>query len=511
MAIQFQQPGEIRVPSNFIGDPQYFGSPEYFEFINANAGVPRTADLAYTSPYFRGGLSSSFGASQDAAIKRYLDRVQAQSTAGGVITNTPTSNTVTTNTMTPNYFYSNPINFLTSPPITPGEPAANASQIDASIRPFLTEGLRQAQEIFLRQQPQFFPGQTYVSPSEQTLQALQQQENIARAGSPILGEAQGAFLRGLTAPSAATPLYQSIFGAAGMQPGADVYGQAAGGQFQNIATGQLANIAGGGFLQGSPYQQAMMEAATRPLIQQYGETVLPGISSLYSRSGRLGSGAMERALERSTEAFGRSIGDVTANLAGTQFQQERALQQQALGQLAGVSAQDIQTRLAGAQGLQQAQQAALGTQLQAAGGVGTGQYQELTRQLGAAQAAPQIYGQQFLPSQTLAQVGAQREAIAAQPLQEQMARFGFQQRLPYEQLSGYLSSVYGSPLGSYGTPAPQPQFAGNRTVGALGGALAGGLGGYALGQAFPSLGFGGGFGLPAIGAIGGGLLGGGFF
>lgn len=474
---------------------------------------------------------------------------------------------------------SNAPRFLPSPTIEPGTPAANASQIDASIRPFLTEGLRQAQEIFLRQQPQMFPGQTYISPSEQTLQALQTQENLARAGSPALGLAQGAFLRGLTAPSEAVPLYQNIYGAAGMQPGASVYGQAAAGQlpiagqaqlqslygaagaqpgsdiygqaasggFQNIATGQLANIAGGGFLGSNPYQQQMIAAATRPLVQQFGETVLPGISSLYSRSGRLGSGSMERALERSTEAFGRSLGDITSNIAGTQFQQERALQQQALGQLAGVSqqdiatrlagasaleqaqraataqqagiagqlaglsGQDIQTRLLGAQGLQQAQQAALSTQLQAAGGVGTGQYQELSRQLAAASAAPQMYAQQFLPSQTLAQVGAQREAIAAQPLQEQMSRFAFEQQLPYQQLQGYLSSVYGSPLGSFGSPAPQPQFAPNRTVGALGGALAGGLGGYALGQAFPSLSFGGGFGLPAVGAIGGGLLGGGFF
>lgn len=321
--------------------------------------------------------------------------------------------------------YSNPINFLSSAPITPGEPDPKSSQIDASIRPFLTEGLRQAQEIFLRQQPQFYPGQTYVSPSTQTLQALQAQEDIAKTMSPTLGAAQGAYMQSL---------------------------------------GGLSQTAAGGFLQGNPYQQAMMEAATRPLVQQFGQQVLPGISSLYSKSGRLGSGAMERALGTATEAYGRSLGDITSNIAGTQYQQERGLQQQAALQLANL-----------------------------------------------AQAAPQIYAQQFLPAQQLAQVGAQREAIAAQPLQEEMARFGFQQRLPYEQLSGYLSSVYGSPLGSYGTPAPQPQYQGNRTVGALGGALAGGLGGYALGQAFPSLGFGGGFGLPALGAIGGGLLGGGFF
>ena len=271
-----------------------------------------------------------------------------------------------------------------------------------------------------------FPGQTYVSPSEQTLQALQSQEDIARQASPILGQAQQA--------------YQS-------------------------SLGQVGQTAAGGFLNANPYQQAMMEAATRPLTQQFSQAVLPGISSLYSKSGRLGSGAMERALGTATESYGRSLGDITANIAGSQYQQERGLQQQA--QLA-------QSQLAGA--------------------------------------APSFYGQQFLPSQTLGQIGAQREAIAAQPLQEQMSRFAYQQRLPYEQLSGYLSSVYGSPLGQFGTPAAQPTYQ-NRTAGALGGALAGGLGGYALGQAFPQTfgGFLGGYGAPALGALGGGLLGGGFF
>ena len=451
------------------------------------------------------------------------------------------------------------------------------SQIDPALAPFLTQGLERARELFLTgQQPTFFPGQTFVSPSAQTTEALAQQEAIARQASPVLQQAQQAFLGGLTATSAAAPLYQNIFGAAGMQPGADVYrqaaqggmpvagqaqlqnlygaagaqpgqnvfGAAAGGQFQNIATGQLANIAGGGFLGANPFQQQMMAAATRPLVQQFGETVLPGISSLYSRSGRLGSGSMERALERSTEAFGRALGDVSAGLAGTQFQQERALQQQALGQLAGVSQQDIATRLAGAsaleqaqraaigqqagiagqmaglsqqdianrllgaQGLQQAQQAALGTQLQAAGGLGTVQSQDLARQLAAASAAPQIYGQQFLPAQTLAQVGAQQEAIAAQPLQEQLARFTFQQQLPYQQLQGFLSSVYGTPLGGYGTTTQTAPTFQNRGAGILGGALAGGLGGYALGQAFPqTIGAGlGGLGGAALGGLLGGFF-----
>jgi hypothetical protein len=172
---------------------------------------------------------------------------------------------------------------------------------------------------------------------------------------------------------------------------------------------------------------------------------------------------MERALGTATEGYGRALGDITSNIAGTQYQQERGLMQQA-----------------------QLGQAAL------------------------AQAAPSIYGQQFLPAQALGQVGAQQEAVAGLPLQEQMARFQFGQQLPYQQLQGYLSSVYGSPMGSYGTQTTQQPLYQNRTTGALGGALAGGLGGYALGQAFPSLAgtLGSSYAAPAIGAIGGGLLGG---
>jgi len=273
----------------------------------------------------------------------------------------------------------------------------STSSIDPALLPYLTQGLERAQSLFLTgQQPEFFPGQTYVSPSAATTESIAQQEAIARQQSPVLQQAQQAFQSSL---------------------------------------GGIGQTAQGGFLNANPYQAQMMQAATRPLEQAFSQQVLPGISSLYSKSGRLGSGAMERALGTATEGYGRALGDITSNIAGTQYQQERGLMQQA-----------------------QLGQAAL------------------------AQAAPSIYGQQFLPSQALSQVGMQQEAIAGLPLQEQMARFQFGQQLPYQQLQGYLSSVYGSPMGSYGTQTTQQPLYQNRTTGALAGALAGGLGGYALGQ-----------------------------
>lgn len=297
------------------------------------------------------------------------------------------------------------------------------SQIDPLLAPYLETGLEQAQNLFFgTNQPTFFPGQTYVSPSQQTLTALQQQEALATQPNPLLQQAQQAYQASL---------------------------------------GQIGQTASGAFLNANPYQQAMIKAATRPLTQQFKKEILPGISSLYSKSGRLGSGSMENALGTATESYLRAVGDISSNIAGNQYQQNLQSQQQA-----------------------QIQQAQLAAQ------------------------APAIYGQQFLPSQQLAQVGAAQEAIAAQPLQQQLAQYQFNQQLPYQQLQGFLSSVYGTPLGSYGTTTQSYPTYQNTGAGVLGGALAGGLGGYALGQAFPQIGgLYGGLGGAALG----GLLGGGFF
>jgi len=273
--------------------------------------------------------------------------------------------------------------------------AETTSSIDPALRPYLETGLQRAQQLFLTgPQPTFFPGQTYVSPSEQRLAALTQQEEVARAPSPALQAAQQAYTSSL---------------------------------------GQIGQTAAGGFLGGSPYRDQLIAAATRPLTQQFESQVIPGISSLFSRAGRYGSGAMEQALGRATESYGRALGDVASTVAAQDYARERGLQQQA-----------------------QLGQAAL------------------------AQAAPSFFQMGFLPAQALETVGAAREALAAQPLQEQIARFNFAQQAPRESLMSFLSSVYGSPLRAYGSQTiPQAQT--NPLGQAIGGAGLGYVAGNALG------------------------------
>jgi hypothetical protein len=287
------------------------------------------------------------------------------------------------------------------------------SAIDPTLRPYLELGLRAAEQQFLQTQPQFFPGQTYVSPSQQTLDALAAQEQIARQAPATLQAAQESYMRGL---------------------------------------GGLGATASGAFLSGNPYQQQMIQAATRPIMQQFEEQTLPGIASGFSGAGRYGSGAMERALGRATESTARAIGDVSTNIAFQDYGAERGRQQQAI----------------------------LG-------------------QITAAGQAPAIYGQQFLPSQQLAQLGAAREAIAGLPLQEQMQRFQFAQQAPAQQLQSFLSSIYGTPMAS-SQYAPTPQAQTNRVGNVLGGAATGAGIGYMIGGAT-----GAGYGA-AAGTLGGLLL-----
>ncbi len=174
--------------------------------------------------------------------------------------------------------------------------AGGESRIDPTLRPYLGMGLQRAEQLFFGQpQPQLFPGQMYVSPSQQTLDALQAQEQLARAGSPQLAAAQEAYGRSL---------------------------------------GQTGFTAGGGFLGTNPFLQGAIASATRPVMQQFQEQTLPGIQSAFSAAGRYGSGAQTRAIGQAQEAASRAIGDISASMTAQDYARERALMQQSIGQQA---------------------------------------------------------------------------------------------------------------------------------------------------------------------------------
>jgi hypothetical protein len=138
------------------------------------------------------------------------------------------------------------------------------------IKPYLTEALGGAQQLYQSDVPQYFPEATYVPFSGQTEAAMQLQEQRALAGSPLLGSSQQ--------------------------------------EIQNILSGQY------------------LDPSTNPYLQQAYERAAGGvqsdIASQFAKAGRYGSGAM-------TETLGKSLGDIASQIYGGAYQQERARQLQA--------------------------------------------------------------------------------------------------------------------------------------------------------------------------------------
>ena len=175
------------------------------------------------------------------------------------------------------------------------------SSIDPTIQPYLTYGLQQAQQAYQGGGPQYYGGQTYVSPSTTTQTGLQALEARASLGNPLLQSAQN----------------------------------------------QLQNTVSGGFLGGNPFFQGAFQPAAQAAEQQFKQT-LGDISSKASLAGRYGSGAMGQLQDRATGAFGQQLANTAGQLAYQNYADERARQQaatMAAPAMTSADYQDIQNML----------------------------------------------------------------------------------------------------------------------------------------------------------------------
>jgi hypothetical protein len=175
------------------------------------------------------------------------------------------------------------------------------SSIDPTIQPYLSYGLQQAQQAYQGGGPQYYGGQTYVSPSTTTQTGLQALEARASQGNPLLQSAQN----------------------------------------------QLQNTVSGGFLGGNPFFQGAFAPAAQAAQTQFQQT-LGDIGSKASLAGRYGSGAMGSLQDRAAGIFGQNLTNTAGQLAYQNYADERARQQAATlasPAMAGADYQDIQQML----------------------------------------------------------------------------------------------------------------------------------------------------------------------
>ena len=175
------------------------------------------------------------------------------------------------------------------------------STVDPTIAPYLQYGLTQAQNLYQGGGPQYYTGETFVSPSQTTQAGVQALETRALAGNPLLGQAQQ----------------------------------------------QLQGTLGGAYLGGNPFFQGAFAPAAQAAQTQFKNT-MGDISSKASLAGRYGSGAMGNLQDRASGQYAQALTNTAGKLAYDNYEAERQRQQQAIGaapQLAGADYQDIQNLL----------------------------------------------------------------------------------------------------------------------------------------------------------------------
>jgi hypothetical protein len=220
-----------------------------------------------------------------------------------------------------------------------------STQIDPTIQPFLSYGLGEAQRLYQAGGPQYYQGQTYVSPSQTTQTGLQALEQRATQGNPLVSAAQQ----------------------------------------------QVQNTIGGNYLSGNPFFQGAFAPAAQAATQQF-QTAIGDIGSAASRAGRYGSGAMGTLQDRASGQLAQQLSNTAGQLAYQNYADERG------------------------------------------------------RQQAATMAAPAMAQADYQDIQNLLAAGQAREGYTGQQLQSDIARFNFGQQQPQQNLSAFLSSVYGNPM-----------------------------------------------------------------
>lgn len=175
-----------------------------------------------------------------------------------------------------------------------GTNTVTRTELDPTMRPYVQYGLSEAQRLYQTPNvPQYYPGQTYIGPSQQTQTALEAAQTRATMGNPLVPAAQQ----------------------------------------------QLLGTIQGNFLGANPYLEAALQPAFGAAQRQYESATNQALSN-FSRAGRYGSGAMQGALTNIGGEFGRALTGTAGQLGYANYADERARQMAATQMAPAMAAQD---------------------------------------------------------------------------------------------------------------------------------------------------------------------------
>lgn len=216
---------------------------------------------------------------------------------------------------------------------------------------------------------------------------------------------------------------------------------------------QLGGTAGGQYLGQNPYLDAMFNRAAGRVTDQFQNSVMPGINSIFGAGGRAGSGLHAAEMQSANRNLGDQLGGMAAEMYGGAYNTERDRMVDAAGQLQSGA-------LAGM------------------GGLGDLYGRVSTDQGQAGALSGQLSGQEWNNIGKAAGVGAAVDQKAQDYIDDDREVYDESQNAAWNALNRYRQATLGD-----GVPMQTPQRrpgAGEVIAGVLGGglsALAGGLAG----------------------------------
>jgi hypothetical protein len=160
-----------------------------------------------------------------------------------------------------------------------GGTSTTTSGLDPTIAPYVQFGLEQGKQLYQSNTPQYYGGQTYIGPSQQTQTALQAAQNRALSGNPLLSAAQK----------------------------------------------QQQDVISGNYLQNNPYFNQALAGASQGATQTYMDAIKAAQSGA-SQSGRYGSGVSADIQNRAANTLSNTLANKYGDLAYQNYANERGMQ-----------------------------------------------------------------------------------------------------------------------------------------------------------------------------------------
>ena len=197
-----------------------------------------------------------------------------------------------------------------------GGSSTTTQDIPAWLKDYVTYGLDEAKNLYESGGPKYYPGQTYLDPSQDILSAYGGITERATAGSPLLQGAQSQ---------------------------------------------QLKTLSGDYLSAGNPYLSQALQGAQGEATQAYLDALKGGRSGAIM-GGRMGSGAQQEVESRQEQNLANALSSQAGKLYYQNYADERARQEAAAGLAPSLSQADyfdLQQQLGAAKGLESYDQAAL--------------------------------------------------------------------------------------------------------------------------------------------------------